>query len=105
MFSIYDKNRITFNDGTKVIDFVYGAEIVDFEDSFVLETQIAIDDIVRGWLGDVRIVLTGRSIIDYCTTEDNVQDVVLYKDALCYRRTVEQSYPEAATYKYMFMKY
>lgn len=105
MFSIYDKNQIVFNDGAKSIDFHYGADIVDFEDSFVIETQIAIDNMVRGWMGDVRIVLSGKNIDNLCNETDDAKDVVLYKDALCYRRTVEFNYPQAATWKYMFMKY
>ena len=41
----------------------------------------------------------------YVNWNEKADDVVLYKDALCYRRTVEYDYPQAATWKYMFMKY
>lgn len=105
MFSIYNKNRIVFNNGNDAIDFQFGAYISDFEDTFVIETQIAIDDIVRGWIGDVRIVLNGQSLDSTCNWNEEAVDVVLYKDALCYRRTVEHSSTQPVTYKYMFMKY
>ena len=105
MFSVYDRNQIVFNDGTKVIDFQFGADIIDYDDSFVIETQVGIDDITRGWMGDVRIVLTGQEFSDICNPTDNAKDVVLYKDALCYRRIMEFNHPSAATWKYMFMKY
>ena len=105
MISIYDRNKIVFNDGNKVIDFWCGADIIDFEDSFVLETQVAIDDITRGWIGDVSIMLSGKQIDDLCNETDDANDTVLYKDALCYRRTAEVTYPQVVTWKYMFMKY
>lgn len=105
MFSIYDKNRIVFNNGTGAIDFQFGADISDFEDTFVIETQITIDGIARGWIGDVKIVLNGHSLDSTCNWNEEAVDVVLYKDALCYRRTVEYSSTQPATYKYMFMKY
>lgn len=105
MFSVYDKNRIVFNNGTGAIDFQFGADISDFEDTFVIETQIAIDDITRGWFGDVKIILNGHSLDNTCNWNEEALDVVLYKDALCYRRTVEHSSAQPATYKYMFMKY
>lgn len=105
MFSVYDRNQIVFNDGTKSINFHFGADIYDYEDSFVIETQITIDDITRGWMGDVRIVLTGQEFGNICNPTDDAKDVVLYKDALCYRRTMELNHPGAAIWKYMFMKY
>lgn len=105
MFSVYDKNRIVFSSETRSIDFQFGANILDFEDTFVIETQIAIDDLARGWIGDVRIVFNGRSLDSSDNWNEKADDVVLYKDALCYRRTVEYDYPQAATWKYMFMKY
>lgn len=105
MFSVYGRNQIVFNDGTKLIDFQFGANIIDYDDSFVIETQVGIDDIVRGWMGDVRIILTGSEYSDICNPTDNAKDVVLYKDALCYRRIMEFNHPGAAVWKYMFMKY
>ena len=105
MFSIYNRSQIVFNNGNGAIDFQFGAEISDYEDTFVIETQIAIDDIVRGWLGDVRIVFSGHSLDNDCNWNKEAMDVVLYKDALCYRRTVEYNSTEPAVYKYMFMKY
>ena len=105
MFSVYDRNQIVFDNGVKSIDFQFGADVFDYEDSFVLETQVAIDDIVRGWTGNVSIVLTGQDFSDICNPTNGAKDVVLYKDALCYRRVMELNHPGAAVWRYMFMKY
>lgn len=102
MFSVYDKCEITFNNGVNPITFPYCVDLNDYEDTFVIETVVAIDKMVRGWLGDVRIVLRGYKMEDW---NENATDVVLYKDVLCYRRIVEVSDTHPVTYKYMFMKY
>lgn len=102
MFSVYDKCEITFNNGVNPINFPYCVDLRDYEDTFIIETVVAIDDMKRGWIGDVRIVLRGNKIDDW---NKKVVDVVLYKDVLCYRHTIEISDTHPVTYKYMFMKY
>ena len=105
MFSVYGKCEITFNNGVNPIDFPFVVDLSDYEDTFVVESEIAIDKIVRGWIGDVRIVLRGHKIDDTYHWNENAVDVIVYKDALCYRRTVNVSRDSPAIYKYMFMKY
>lgn len=105
MFRIYDKNMIVFSNPSETIEFPFGAYITDYEDTFVIETQIAIDDIRRGWIGDVQIVLSGQSIDSACNCNDNVHDVDTHKNVLCYRRIMDMDDQRAATWKYMFMKY
>lgn len=102
MFSVYDKCEITFNNGVNPINFSYCVDLRDYEDTFIIETVVAIDCMKRGWIGDVRIVLRGNKIEDW---NKKAVDVVLYKDVLCYRHTIEISDAHPATYKYMFMKY
>lgn len=102
MFSVYDKCEITFNNGVNPINFPYYVDLRDYEDTFIIETVVAIDDMKRGWIGDVRIVLRGNKIEDW---NKKAVDVVLYKDVLCYRHTIEISDTHHVTYKYMFMKY
>lgn len=105
MFSIYDRNRIIFSNPSETIEFPFGAEFVDYEDTFVIETRIAIDDMRRGWIGDVQIVLSGRSLDDTGNWNDKVNDVVIHRDVLCYRRIMEFDSEHVAVWKYMFMKY
>ena len=105
MPSIYDKCEITFNNGVNPINFPFTVDLSDYEDTFVVESEIAIDKMVRGWIGDVRIVLRGYRLDDTCNFNENAVDVVMYKDTLCYRKTVDISRSGPAIYKYMFMKY
>lgn len=105
MFSIYNAGNIIFYCGGEAIEFPFAIDISDFEDSFVIETQIAIDEIRRGWVGDVRIILSGHRMDDTHNWNDNAKDVVIHKDVLCYRRTMELNNQQAVTWKYMFMKY
>jgi hypothetical protein len=105
MFSIYNKNTIIFRDPSEEIEFPFGEEITDYEDTFVIETRIAIDDIRRGWIGDVEILLSGQSIDATCNWNDKVNDAVIHRDVLCYRRIMEFDSEHVAVWKYMFMKY
>lgn len=105
MFSIYDKNRIIFSTSSEEIEFPFGPDIVDYEDTFVIETQIAIDEIRRGWIGDVQIILSGQSFDGVNNWNDEVHDAVIYKNVLCYRRIMDYNDQNVVTWKYMFMKY
>jgi hypothetical protein len=105
MFSIYNKDQIIFQNAAEIIEFPFGADITDYEDSFVIETQVAIDGIKRGWIGDVQIVLSGKSMDDTCNWNDDAHDLVVHKNVLCYRRIIDLNDQQACTWKYMFMKY
>lgn len=105
MFSIYDRNRIIFSTPSEEIEFQFGADIADYEDTFVIETQVAIDEIRRGWVGDVKVMLSGQSLDDTCNWNDKAHDVVTYKNVLCYRRIMDYDSQHVVTWKYMFMKY
>lgn len=106
MFNAYTKtNSIIFDDGIYSVDYPYQVTLDDYEDYFTIETEIEIDRVARGWLGDITFILSGCEISPDCFPEENVSTEVTYKDALCVRRTFELSSDRVALWKYTFNRY
>lgn len=106
MCNIYDKiEYIIFDDGKDRFVFQYSPDIQDCEDYLIIETQIEIGDIGRGWVGDIRIRLSGIDIVELNNPQQRVETEVEYKDVLCCRRIFDIDYERVATWKYTFNKY
>ena len=102
MFNVYDKNTVFFSNKDKTIVLPFRVDIEDYEDYITIETQISLDEITRGWLGDITIKLSG---CEFLTLDGNTEEDVVYKDVLCIRRIFNQYSGDVTTWKYMFMKY
>ena len=102
MFNIYNTNTIFFSDKDKTVALPFKVDIEDYEDYITIETQISLDGIARGWIGDITIRLYG---CNYLTLDDSAEEDVVYKDMLCVRRIFNQYGGDVTTWKYMFMKY
>ena len=95
--AVFD-NHIT----TTKCDFVYGIE--DFSDEFVIDTQVIIDYVDRGWVGDVTFYFEGMDIKDGCG-HTNIKDKFSYKNVLCTRRCLNKQFDECSVWRYTFLKY
>lgn len=107
MLNIYDRTKvIVFDNGRDAIGYTWPVEIKDYEDYFIIETQAEIDEISRGWLGDVKFTLAGSSFDEInCMPEKSISKEVVYKDALCVRRIFDLASGHATSWQYTFNKY
>lgn len=106
MFNAYDRvTKIVFDDGNNAFIYPWNLEIYDYEDYFILETQVEIGNIKRGWLGNIKIELCGYNYDDICNPVDNTKKEFEYNDVLCVRRIFDFDHGHAATFKYTFNKY
>ena len=107
MLNIYDRiKEIVFDNGINIICGQWPVEIKDYEDYFIVETQTEIDDISRGWLGNVKFILTGSSFDEIsCMSKKSESQVVVYKDVLCVRCIFDLESGHVASWKYTFNKY
>jgi hypothetical protein len=107
MLNVYNRIKtIVFNNGVSGFCGTWPVEIKDYEDYFVIETQAEIDGVSRGWLGNVKFILTGNSFDETsCMSEKNVSKEVEYKDALCVRCTFDLISDYVVSWQYTFNKY
>lgn len=106
MFNIYDKTKnIIFTNNNSSISFPYLVDLVDYEDYFIIETQISLGGIARGWVGDVKIILSGIDYYQINSPQERVEEEIIYKDVLCCRRIFDLNTDNVATWKYTFNKY
>lgn len=105
MFNIYDKcESIDFKcyRNENWIHFPYMAEISDNDDSLTISTAVVMDDIDRGWIGDITFNLSGFDLSD---NEHTAFRKVKFMDVLCIRRTFNKHHDETAIWEYTFLKY
>jgi hypothetical protein len=108
MINVYDRTKVIyFDDGISTgYCCTWPVEIKDYEDYFIIETQATIDGVSRGWLGDVKFVLTGSGFDKTsCVPEKNISTEVIYKDVLCVRRIFDLASDGVASWQYTFNKY
>jgi len=107
MLNVYDRiKEIVFDNGINIICGQWPVEIKDYEDYFIIETQAEIGDISRGWLGNVKFILTGNSFDETsCMSEKSVSKKVEYKDVLCVRCTFDLISDCVVSWQYTFNKY
>lgn len=77
----------------------YVNSFVDKEFEFSFETELPIEGLERGWVGDIQYTLTGVDI----GTNDKVETTREIKDALLVRVSAEQYY-DMVEWKYEFLK-
>ena len=107
MLNIYDRTKvIVFDNGIDAIGCAWPVEIKDYEDYFIIETQAEIDEISRGWLGDVKFILTGSGFDETkCMPEKSISKEIVYKDVLCVRRIFDLTSDHVISWQYTFNKY
>lgn len=77
----------------------YVNSFVDNEFEFSFETELPIEGLERGWVGDIQYTLTGVDI----GTKDKVNTTREIKDALLVRVSLESNYG-IVEWKYEFLK-
>ena len=106
MFSIYDRcKNIIFNDGETAINFNFPYELQDFDDYIIIKTAVTIENIDRGWRGDVTFSFAGYDINNSFENGFTTFEDVTLKDMLCSARIFNQCNNEAVTWEYKFLKY
>ena len=108
MFNVYEKcESIDFKGSRNEnwLHFPYFADIDDDEDSLTISTQVVIDYIDRGWVGDITLNFVGYTTNDEYWLENKAFQKIKLRDVLCIRRTFSKHPNEAATCKYTFLKY
>lgn len=99
MNAYYGMKEITLS---KRIGLFISQYVTDFEDNefgFSFETEIPIEGLERGWVGDIKYTLVGA---DICTN-DKVETTREIKDALLVRVSTEKHY-DIVEWKYEFLK-
>lgn len=96
--------RVLFQRNNIDKDFMYIKEFEDSYNAITIKTEIEIDFIERGWLGDLTYWATGggdiRNELNNCTSEP-----VFIKDALCIRVEVRSELARPVVWTYTFLKY
>ncbi len=107
MLNVYYRTKIiVFDNGVNATSCTWPVEIRDYEDYFIIETQAEINEISRGWLGDVKFILTGSGFNETnCVPEQSISKEVIYKDVLCVRRIFDLASDCVASWQYTFNKY
>ena len=103
---IYDRiGRVLFQKDNIGSNCRYVNEFEDCYDTIVLTTNMEIDFVERGWLGDITYWATGGWNVNDLNAKDLTSEPVCVKGALCIRVEVrsEQGYPVEWTYT--FLKY
>lgn len=110
MFNVYEKCESIDFKGSRNEDWIhfpYFADIEDDEDSLTISTQVVIDYIDRGWVGDITFNLKGFDLSKEWTLDNNYTafNKVKLRDVLCIRKTFNTRQNEAHIWKYTFLKY
>lgn len=85
--------------------FAYVSEIEDYDTYFIVQTQITLDHVERGWRGDITLCFTGFDINDFESAPSKHSRRVQFKDVLCARYTISHKMDEVAVWRYVFLKY
>jgi hypothetical protein len=106
MFSVYDRcKNIIFNDGKTVINFNSPYELQDFDDYIIIKTAVTIENVDRGWRGDVTFSFAGYDVNGSFENGHSAFENVTLKDMLCSARIFNQYDNEAVTWEYKLLKY
>ena len=60
MFNVYNKVNVILDDGNHLVEFKYLHGIQDFDDYIILETDVVIGNIERGWVGNLTFRFQAR---------------------------------------------
>ena len=105
---VYERiGRVLFQRDNIGTNCNYVSEFHDNDDAIVITTDMEIDFIERGWLGDITYwAANGWQIGDYtCKTGDFTSEPVRIRDALCIRVNVRYEPECPVTWTYTFLKY
>lgn len=110
MFGFYDTCESVDFKGSRNehwTHFPYLADIEDDEDSLTISTEVVIDYIDRGWIGDVTFNLKGYDLgVEWSSDQEYTAfQKVKLNDVLCIRRTFSKCKKETGVWKYTFLKY
>ena len=99
-----DPIEIIFVNDSETINFKHYYEINDYDDSVVISTSVVIDDIDRGWRGDISFFFKGYNLEGRFEHHD-ASDSKTIKDVLCRSRTFDKRDGHAIVWTYTFLKY
>lgn len=97
--------RVHFQNNNIGAGFNYISEFEDSYDTIRIETQIQIDFVERGWLGDITYWATNGFDTKDCNSDDITSEPICVKDVLCVRVEVKSESDSAVTWTYTFLKY
>ena len=104
MFKLfYLTNGVTFNNHKVSFDH---KDVISFEENdnqIIIETTVVIENLERGWVGDIVLHLSGADI-DYQTEQIEIDEDFLIKDVICIRRELSWKSKETASWRYTFLK-
>lgn len=101
MANVYDICNLVFGG----IAHNYSVEIREFGDSIEIITDVVIDSIDRGWIGDITFNFDGYNICSCNTSGHDAHESFALKDVLCCRRTFEKNDGGVVGWTYSFLKY
>ena len=99
---IYDKFKITLNDASKRYFCEHVSSIDEYDHEIIFETTVPIDEIKRGWIGDLYYHIGGFPLDTNNNTK--VTSVTCVKEVLLARVTITACQDEAVMWKYTFLK-
>lgn len=101
MAKVYDVCRVVFGD----IKHNYPVEILELGDSIEIKTDVVIDGVNRGWIGDITFNFDGYDLDDHNTVGRNAHEPSVLSDVLCCRRTFDSNDGNMISWTYTFLKY
>ena len=101
MFNIYNAIDIEFNNGEESSTYRYLCDISDFDDYFIIRTEVIFGTINRGWRGDMTFKFYGFNLEKSAKTQEEVE----LKDVLCINRKFEKNEDSNIVWEYKFSKY
>lgn len=105
MTEYYDRCKsITFDDGICKIEFQFVDEVDDYDDYIIVESHVLIDNIDRGWRGDIAFNMVGTDLASK-NYDEKIHCHTILKDVLCSARTFKSTYDMGVTWYYKFLKY
>lgn len=106
----YDKyEEAWFDDGKTKVLHTYPYNIVESVEELIIKTHVVIDNIRRGWVGDITLNISGIDIsrYDFWNVEENKHvERIVYKDVLCAHIIhIQDDDDELIQLEYHFLKY
>ena len=98
-----DPIDIVFVNDSQSINFKHYYEIDELDDSIVINTSVVIDNIDRGWRGDISFFFKGYNLEGKFERHDAFDSKII-KDVLCRSRTFEKRDGHAIIWTYVFLK-
>ena len=100
MKHIYERYKITLTDMNETYLCEHITSIDEYDHDIVVQTIVPIEEIKRGWIGNLTCHLSGCSIEN---PDNKVNSHVSFKDVLCAKITITAD-DRIVTWKYTFLK-